>query len=133
MRTYLKIDGVESELMELTYKFNRKVDSNGKVLTRIQKGEIEITKDSIFDKNSMMKWLADQDVVKEGEITIYQDDLKQNKFKKITFENAKITDYKESFIRQEGLPVIEKFTISAEKIKVEDAKQLDFQWPENQA
>lgn len=130
MRTYLKIDGVESEVRNLHIGFNRSIDENGKVVTRVQRGLITMTKDAIYDRGNMIKWMADQDLLKEGEIVIYEDDRKEKPFQTITFENGKIFDWEMGYDREGVANVYETFSISAEKIDV-DGAQFDFQWPEN--
>jgi hypothetical protein len=130
MRTYLKIDGVESEVRNLHIGFNRSIDENGKVVTRVQRGLITMTKDAIYDRGNMIKWMADQDLLKEGEIVIYEDDRKEKPFQTITFENGKVFDWEMGYDREGVANVYETFSISAEKIDV-DGAQFDFQWPEN--
>jgi type VI protein secretion system component Hcp len=130
MRTYLKIDGVESEIRDLSIDFNRSIDENGKVVTRVQRGIISLSKDAIYDRGNMIKWMADQDLLKEGEITIYEDDVKSKKFQVIKFQNGKIFDWSVSYSREGAANVYESFAISAEKIDI-DGAAFDFQWPEN--
>ncbi len=127
----MTIDGKKSQLKSLEYYFHRHTEDNGKPSTRIRKGEITVTKDSIYDKGSMINWLAKSDRGKEGEIVIYQDDEQNNVLKKITFKNAFIIAYKEAFdLEKQNANTVETFTMSAEIIEVEEAK-FDFIWPES--
>lgn len=127
----MTIDGKKSDLKSLRYHFHRHTEDNGKPSTRIRKGEISVTKDSIYDKGSMINWLADPDKGKDGEIIIYQDEQKKNALKTIKFKNAYIVEYEESFdLEKSSSNTLEAFTLSAEIIEVESAK-FDFIWPES--
>lgn len=130
MRIFLKIDGVESEVRNLHIGFQRSVDEYGKVVTRVQKGIINITKDAIFDRGNMVKWMADQDLEKEGEIMLYEDDRRENVFQTITFKRGKIFDWSASYDREGAANVYETFSISAEIMDI-DGAEFDFQWPES--
>lgn len=129
----LTIDGKKSDLKYLRYHFHRHTEDNGKPSTRIRKGEITVTKDSIYDKSSAITWLGDPDKGKDGEIVIYQDEQKKNALKTIKFKNAYIVEYEETFdLEKSNSNTVETFTISAETIEVESAK-FDFIWPESQS
>ncbi|WP_207431289.1 type VI secretion system tube protein TssD [Sabulibacter ruber] len=127
----MTIDGKKSDLKYLRYHFHRHTEDNGKPATRIRKGEITVTKDSIYDKASAITWLGDPDKGKDGEIVIYQDEQKKQALKTIKFKNAYIIEYEETFdLEKPSSNTVETFTISAETIEVENAK-FDFIWPES--
>ena len=127
----LTIDGKKSDLKYLNYRFHRHTEDNGKPSTRIRKGEITITKDSIYDKGSFTTWLSDPDKAKDGEIVVYSDEAKKTAMKTIKFTKGYIIAYEETFNLEAGTSnTVETFTISAEIIEVEGAK-FDFLWPES--
>jgi len=127
----MTIDGKKSDLKYLRYHFHRHTEDNGKPSTRIRKGEITVTKDSIYDKASAITWLGDPDKGKDGEIVIYSDEQKKTALKTIKFKNAFIVEYEETFdLEKSSSNTVETFTISAETIEVENAK-FDFIWPES--
>lgn len=129
----LNIDGKESDLKYINYRFHRHTEDNGKPSTRVRKGEITITKDSIYDKGSFTTWLADPDMGKDGEIVIYTDQARSKPLKTIKFTNGFINSYEETFSLQgSSANTVETFTISAEIIEVNDSK-FDFIWPESHA
>jgi hypothetical protein len=128
MRTYLKLDGVESELESFDIDMYREVNANGEIRGRVKQVSIKIRKDSRWDKGSIINWLADYDKEKEGEVIIYEDDKKQKKFKTIKFQKAKVGNYSEKFIRDDDALVFESFTIYAEVISIDSAK-FDMEWP----
>lgn len=128
MRTYLKLDGVESEVQSFDIDMYREVNANGEIKGRVKQVSIKIRKDSRWDKGSVINWLSDFDKEKEGEVVIYEDDKKQKKFKTIKFEKAKVGNYSEDFVRDDEALVFESFTIYAEVISVDSAK-FDMEWP----
>jgi type VI protein secretion system component Hcp len=129
----LTIDGKKSDLKYVRYHFHRHTEDNGKPSGRTRKGEITITKDSIYDKASATAWLSKPDSAKDGEIVIYQDEEQKVALKTIKFKNAYIVEYTETFdLEKAGSNTEETFTISAEKIEVEGAP-FDFKWPESNA
>ncbi len=129
----MTIDGKKSDLKYLRYHFHRHTEDNGKPSTRIRKGEITVTKDSIYDKGSLITWMADPDKGKDGEIVIYSDEQKKTALKTIKFKNAFIVEYEETFdLEKPNSNTLETFTLSAETIEVESAK-FDFIWPESHA
>jgi Hemolysin coregulated protein Hcp (TssD) len=128
----MTIDGKKSDLKFLRYHFHRHTEDNGKPSTRIRKGEITVVKDSIYNKCAAIDWLSDQDMAKEGEIVIYLDEKRSAILKTIKFENAYIIEYEETFdLEKPNANTLETFTISAEKMKVENA-EFNFTWPESQ-
>jgi type VI protein secretion system component Hcp len=129
----LDLDGKKSELKYLRYHFHRHTEDNGKPSGKVRKGEITITKDSIYDKGSATNWLSKPDKLGTGTIVIYQDEEQKKPLKTIKFSNAYIVDYSETFdLEKQGTNTEETFTISAEKIEVEGAP-FDFKWPESHA
>jgi Hemolysin coregulated protein Hcp (TssD) len=125
------LDGKKSDLKYFNYRFHRHTEDNGKPSTRIRKGEITMTKDSIYDKGSFTTWLSDPDKAKDGEIVIYRDEAKKEKLKTIKFTKGYIVHYEETFnLELAQNNTLETFTISAEIIDVEGSK-FDFLWPES--
>lgn len=129
MRTYIKIDGTESEILNLSYSMSREVGGNGQINSRFKRALVSITKDSAPMKGFMTTWMSDQDQEKEIEITMYSDDRQERPFKVIKIEHAKIFDYSESFDRDGNDRVTETFKISGEIVTIADAP-FDFEWPE---
>jgi hypothetical protein len=128
----LTIDGKKSDLKYLQYHFHRHTEDNGKPSTRIRKGEITMTKDSIYDKDSLITWLSDPDKGKDGEIVIYSDEQRKTALKTIKFTNSFIVKYEEVFdLEKPNSNTVETFTISAETIDIDNSK-FDFIWPESQ-
>lgn len=128
MRTYLKLDGVESEVQSFDIDMYREVNANGEIRGRVKQVSIKIRKNSAWDKGAIINWLADYDKEKEGEVIIYQDDKRQKKFKTIKFENAKVGQYSEEFVRDDEALVFESFTIYAEITSIDKA-EFDMEWP----
>jgi len=60
------------------------------------------------------------------EIQVADDDMKIEGFKKIKLQNTHIISYDEQFY--DGSNMSETFSISAEKVTVENA-EFDFKWP----
>ncbi len=125
----LKLDGKKSDLRYINYRFHRGSEETGKPSTRVKRGEITITKDSLYDKGSFTTWMSDPDMAKDGEIIIYNDEKKDKPMKTIKWTNGFIIAYEETFSHETAAAnTLETFTISAEKIEI-DSSKFDFVWP----
>lgn len=126
MKVFFKLDGKQQEVAQFSYSFNRLIEENGRVSSRVRRGSISITlKSDGALKESVINWLSKADSSKQGEITMLDDSDKAVKI--IKFENGFVIDYHEELIG-DGTNPMESFTISAEKVTVGSAS-FDFKWP----
>ena len=125
-----KRGGKTSTIMNFSYSFSKMVDDKGRPSSRVSSAIFTITIDSGGPhKGDMIKWLSMDSAAMKGEdieIQIADDDMKIEGFKKIKLQNTHIISYDEQFY--DGSNMSETFSISAEKVTVENA-EFDFKWP----
>jgi hypothetical protein len=135
----LFLDGVRSDLKYFRYQFERYTEENGKPSTRVRKGQIEIMKDSIYNKGVFTEWMSQPDKHKDGHLIIYDgaDLATAKEWKKIEFTHGFVVSYEETFSLDSGVDATrttknnttERLVISCETMTVSGAK-FDFIWPE---
>lgn len=130
-----ELEGAKAQVLDLSYSFSRSTDSEkGQPTKVVRNGFISLTIRS--DEKEMLgkiiKWLAAQDMGKEGSITIFKDAEQTKELKKIEFENAYVVSYRENFNSQtNGDNTLESFEITAENIKVAGG-EFKMRWPDSE-
>lgn len=131
----LELEGAKAQVIDLSYSFARSTDpEKGQPTKVVRAGTISLTirSDEKEMNGKIIGWLNQQDLPKEGKITIYKDSKQSDEFKVIEFKNAYVTGYSESFNSQ-GMSsnTIESFDISAEQITVA-GNTFNMHWPDTE-
>ena len=120
----LILDGGEPvEVLQCSYKISREVDKSGMPSTGIHGGTVNLTVKSSSDIG-VFDWMINAFAQKSGEIQFFKRN-DPTPAKVLTFENAYIVSQGETFnVLDETLdqPMIEKFTVSAESLKMQDSE-----------
>jgi hypothetical protein len=131
----LELEGAKAQVIDLSYSFSRSTDpEKGQPTKVVRNGFISLTirSDEREMVGKIIKWLADQDLGKEGTITIYKDAEQTKELKKIEFENAYVVGYRENYNSQAHSDnTLESFEITAEKIRVAEA-EFSMRWPDSE-
>lgn len=123
----LDIGGIKYDTLSSTISFNRETDMKGRPSSVIMGGTMSFTVE-VTDKTLLVETMVnDQNkAIATGNLSFFQSGA-DAVLRKFVFENAYIVSYGESY-NGKGSQYICNFTISAEKITVDDAK-LDHRWP----
>jgi len=129
------LEGANAQVIDLSYSLSRATDpEKGQPVKVVRNGFISLTvrSDEKEMNGKIINWMAQQDLLKAGAITIYKDAEQTKELKKIEFENGFVIGYRENFNSQ-GMSAntIESFEISAEKIKVSGA-EFKMRWPHSE-
>lgn len=120
----LILDGGEPvEVLQCNYKISREIDKSGMPSTGIHGGTITFVVKSSSDIG-VFDWMINAFAQKSGEVQFFKRN-DPTPAKVLTFENAYIVSQGETFnVLDETLdqPMIEKFTVSAESIKMQDSE-----------
>ena len=120
----LSIDGGEEvEVLQASYMLDRDTDRNGQPSTTIRAGKITCTIKS-SSATALFEWMINPFATKGGKIDFYKHN-DPTPSKTLTFENAFIIEQGENFNVMDGerdSPMTETFTVSAEKIAMNDAE-----------
>jgi hypothetical protein len=114
-------------LVDFSYSFSRDFDPTGRPSGGVRGGVIQITIES-SGKTDMFAWMVDPFQTKSGKIRIMDETTAGSSLKEISFEDAYIVAYNESFHWQGGDNMMESFTISAKKIDI-GGNPFENEWP----
>ena len=112
----LKVAGKEVNVLNLSYSLKQETDATGRPSSITRGGKIYLTVESTGD-TSFFEWMTNSFERKDGTIvfTKREDDAT---LKELTFKEAYLTDYNESFDSISNNPVTETFTLSAKEISM---------------
>lgn len=131
----LELEGAKAQVIDFNYSFSRSTDpEKGQPTKVVRAGTISLTirSDEKEMNGKIIGWLHQQDLPKEGKITIFKDAEQKTEFKVLEFSNAYVTGYSESFNSQGSTAnTIEMFEISAEKITVA-GNAFNMRWPDTE-
>ncbi|GAB3203341.1 hypothetical protein ABID22_000892 [Pontibacter aydingkolensis] len=129
----LNLDSLKDvRVIDFSYNFNRDIDASGRPSGSVRGGTVNITIEST--KSAFLPaWMTvGSGKTKSGEITISDDEDDAKSLKKIKFDDAFIVNYGENFSWQGGENMMETFTISAHKLKVDGENgpaEFQNEWP----
>lgn len=102
------------KVLECDYEFSQEIDETGKPSGKPRGGLIHVSVES-NEKATIAEWMFSKMDFKNGKIEFI---LRNNKKKELTFEDGACIEYHESFNAVNNLPMILRFTISANIIKL---------------
>jgi len=114
----LNFEGKDFDVIWCEYGIERCKDSAGKPTSGLCKGRITILMKSTGDYTVFKNMNSSQSTPNSGTITFTKDDSELTK--KLTWENGYIVDYKEKLDVTSTMPMMFRFTISAQTLKVGD-------------
>jgi len=112
------------KILECDFEFSQEIDETGKPSAKPRGGLIHITIEST-DNAAIAEWMFSKMDFKNGKIEF---SLRSNKKKVLTFENAACIAYHESFNAVNNLPMLLRFTISANTIQLGQAPPFTNDW-----
>lgn len=115
--------GEHIKVMECDFGFNQQTDITGKPVAKVMGGTINLVLESTDDE-SIMNWMIATTELKNGLIHFT---LRDNKYKKLEFEEGACIQYQESFNYDGSIPMQISLTISANKIRV-GTSTYDNEW-----
>ncbi|MHC1774098.1 MAG: type VI secretion system tube protein TssD [Lentimicrobium sp.] len=102
------------KVLECDYEFSQEIDETGKPSAKPRGGLIHVTVES-NDKTTIAEWMFSKLAYKNGKIEF---SLRNNKKKELVFEDGACISYLESFNAVNNIPMMLRFTISANVIKL---------------
>jgi hypothetical protein len=102
------------KVLECDYEFSQEIDESGKPSARPRGGLIHVTVES-SDKTTIAEWMFSKMAFKNGKIEFT---LRNSKKKELIFEDGACISYHESFNAVNSLPMMLRFTISANILKL---------------
>lgn len=125
-RANIEIEGKTHRLLQCSYALKRDTDKTGRPSSEPQGGFITFEVES-SDDNDFYEWMIDPFAKKSGNIIFYRRDQKA-KMKELSFEEAYLVSYSESFEASGDAPMKQTLTISAKVISISGAT-LTNPWP----
>lgn len=126
-KAVLKIDSDEFEVMSCQYNFHRSTDFNGKPASQVYGGQIALSIQSTQDSSIIEKMVNNPHKPLKGSIVFYKG-KEDASMKELSFEEAYVISYEESFSNTGEENTIASFSITAEKFKIGGA-EYDAEWP----
>lgn len=123
----IKVGGLEKNLIECHYSLQRQTDYMGRPSEEVRGGSIQFSLESSKD-NTFAQWVVDPYATQNGSIE-FKDPVAGSLLKTISFEDAYLVSYSESFHSADSQPMIQTLVVSAKIIKIGDA-ELKNKWPE---
>jgi hypothetical protein len=102
------------KVLECDFEFSQEIDETGKPSGKPRGGLIHVTVES-NDKITIAEWMFSKMGFKNGKIEF---SLRNSKKKELNFEDGACISYHESFNSVNNLPMVLRFTISANTIKL---------------
>ncbi|MFH1119796.1 MAG: type VI secretion system tube protein TssD [Bacteroidota bacterium] len=112
------------KVLECDFEFSQEIDETGKPSGTPRGGLIHVTVES-NDKTTIAEWMFAKMGFKSGVIEF---SLRNNKKKELAFEDGACISYHESFNAVNNMPMILRFTISANSIKIGNAPPFTNLW-----
>jgi len=97
----LTIEDKTYQLLECGSRIEQQVDNRGRPKSEVRGGSIIFIVSAVADDDLLPTWATDKKKKHDGKITMYQWD-QDTKFKEISFKNAFVTFFSESFMIDPG-------------------------------
>jgi len=113
--TFTSSEGIATDsikILECDFNFSQDIDDTGKPSAKPTGGQINITVEST-DKGIITEWMFAKMGYKNGKIVF---PLRNGKKKELKFEDGVCVSYHESFNSMDNTAMVLRFTISANKI-----------------
>ena len=116
-----KIGNVEfNDVIECSYSLRRDVAATGQPSSQIYGGSISFVVES-SDNTGIIESMVNQHKPIDGSITFKKPD-EDAKMKELTFTKAHVVEFEETFSKDGDEPMVMRFTVSAETIKIGNAE-----------
>lgn len=126
-RASLSIGGSEMDVLYCDYKLSRDTDAKGRPSSGVYGGRITFEIESTEDTSVIETMVNSQFKPFEGTITFKKTD-EDAKLKELTFKNAYIVFFQETLDVKGNVPMVVRFTISAEELSLGNATHEN-RWP----
>lgn len=126
-RASLSLGGKEFDVLYSEYAFSRDTDKKGKPASNVYGGRITLEVESTADSSVIEAMLNSQFKPVSGKV-MYKKTEEDAKMKEIEFKNAYVVYYKETLDVNGDVPMVIRFTLSAEEIAIGNAS-VDNRWP----
>lgn len=125
-RSTLNLGGKEFDVLQCNYKLKRDVDSKGRPSSNIYGGEVLVEIESTED-TSILEQMVNQFNPISGSI-IFKKGNEESKMKELSWENGYIVSFEEGIDIVGSKPMVIRFTVSAQVIKIGNAS-FEQNWP----
>ena len=125
----LTINDKKLDVLSFGTSFTRDYDQKGRPSSAVRAGELSVTVEITENEDLIDGMINAQNKSLKGTIEFWQSG-DAGVFRKVEFENAYVTSYKEGFQPAGSSPFSADISISAEKITIGTAK-YDAGWPVN--
>ena len=126
-RASLNIEGSEMDILYCDYKLSRDTDAKGRPSSGVYGGRITFEVESTEDTSVIETMVNSQFKPFEGTITFKKTD-EDAKLKELAFKNAYVVFFQETLDVKGDVPMIVRFTISAEELSLGNATHEN-RWP----
>jgi len=114
-----KAAGLDMNVLSCNYSLHQDVDTTGRPSSVTRGGTIHLVVEST-DDTKLYEWMTNSFDRKDGSITFFKRDT-DAKLKEISFKEAYIVNFIESFIHEGSMPFSQAFSISAKEISMGNA------------
>ena len=125
-KAQLKIGSKEFDVITCDYALRRDVDAKGRPASGLYGGTINLAVEST-DDTSIIESMVNQYKPVDGTITFKKSD-EDAKMKELSWEKGYVINFAEALNTVGEYPMLIKFTVSAQKIKVGNAEHKN-DWP----
>ena len=122
----LKVAGKDLPVLDAHYELKRNTDATGRPSEDVRGGKITLTVESTGE-TPFFEWMCNSFERKDGTIVFSKRDTDAT-MKELSFTEAYMVSYSESFDSDSARPVRETFTISAKSIKLGNGEHKN-EWP----
>jgi len=128
-RAELTISGAKYDVLNCTFTMSRDTDPKGRPSSNVYGGRITFEIESTSDTSIIEGMVNSQFKPFSGSV-IFKKTEEDAKMKELSFENAYIVHYQEGIDTIGENPMVIKFTVSAETIKLGNAEHNN-RWPKS--
>ena len=125
-KAQLKIGSKDFDVITCDYAMRRDVDPKGRPASGIYGGTVHLAVES-SDDTSIIESMVNQYKPVDGTVTFKKSD-EDAKMKELSWEKGYIVSYEESLDTVGTYPMMIKFTVSAQKLKIGNAEHVN-DWP----
>ena len=126
-RATLSLAGKEHDVLNCAFTMSRDTDAKGRPSSGVYGGRISFEVESTADTSIIESMVNNQFKPFEGKV-IFKKSEEDAKMKELSFKNAYIVHYQEGIDANGDNPMVIRFTVSAESIKLGNADH-DNRWP----
>lgn len=119
----LKVGGKEVNVLSCKYTLKQETDPTGRPSSVARGGKIELLVESTGD-TGFFEWMCNNFERKDGSVVYIKRDSDAT-LKELTFKEAYMVEYQESFEASGDLPVREHFVLSAKSIKLGNGEHVN--------